>query len=353
MDTQLLDALNTGIVLLDEQRIPCWANEAARRITSMGMRHLASAPFEHWVAAGQAAELKESLSHCLSSGHSFTFRELIMTRDGLSTTTDASFSRLQEPVGGGRVLVEIAEVDQLLKITRDTRLISDEAGFRKLAQGLAHEVKNPLGGIKGAAQLLAKEEGAQHFSDYLGIIVSEADRLKALVDRLLGSPQAPVDELFNIHQVLERVRSLISAESGGEIHTVRDYDPSLPDVFGDRSQVLQATLNIAKNALEALTDAQTEAPCIRFITRAVRRAHPGTKGAHTLLQIRIEDNGPGIPDELKDRLFFPMVSGRPEGSGIGLSITQTIISRHEGWIEVQSDPGHTVFEIMLPFGVKR
>jgi two-component system nitrogen regulation sensor histidine kinase GlnL len=250
-------------------------------------------------------------------------------------------------------LVEIAEVDQLLKITRDTRLISDEAGFRKLAQGLAHEVKNPLGGIKGAAQLLAKEEGAQHFSDYLGIIVSEADRLKALVDRLLGSPQAPVDELFNIHQVLERVRSLISAESGGEIHTVRDYDPSLPDVFGDRSQVLQATLNIAKNALEALTDAQTEAPCIRFITRAVRRAHPGTKGAHTLLQIRIEDNGPGIPDELKDRLFFPMVSGRPEGSGIGLSITQTIISRHEGWIEVQSDPGHTVFEIMLPFGVKR
>lgn len=350
MDLRLLDALNTGIVLLDENRVPCWANEAARRITSMGMRQLASAPFEHWVAGGQSTELKESLTHCLGSGHSFTFRELILAREEQSTTTDASFSRLQEFVGAGRVLVEISEVDQLLKITRDNRLINDEAGFRKLVQGLAHEVKNPLGGIKGAAQLLSKEQGASGYADYLEIIVSESDRLKALVDKLLGSPQVPVDESFNIHQVLERVRSLISAESGGQIQTRRDYDPSLPEIRGDRSQLLQAVLNIAKNALEALIDSKTEDPCIRFMTRAVRRAHPGSRGAHTLLQIKIEDNGPGIPNDLKDRLFFPMVSGRPEGSGIGLSITQTIISRHEGWIEVHSEPGHTAFEIILPFG---
>lgn len=183
MDTRLLDALNTGIVLLDEERTVCWANEAATRITSMGMRQLASAPFESWVADGQASELKESLSHCIRSGHSFTFRELILIRDDFATTTDASFSRLQDPVGSGLVLVELSEVDQLLKISRDSRLLSDEAGFRKLAQGLAHEVKNPLGGIKGAAQLLAKEAGAAEFQEYLSIIISEADRLKELVDK--------------------------------------------------------------------------------------------------------------------------------------------------------------------------
>lgn len=314
---------------------------------------MASAPFESWVAEGQAAELQDSLSHCIHSGHSFTFRELILIRDDVATTTDASFSRLQDGVGEGRVLIELSEVDQLLKITRDNRILSDEAGFRKLAQGLAHEVKNPLGGIKGAAQLLAKEVGAQPFQDYLEIIISESDRLKALVDRLLGSPQAPVDEIFNIHQVLERARSLISAESGGVVITHRDYDPSLPEITGDRSQVFQAVLNIAKNALEAVTEAKTEAPIITFSTRAVRRAHPGAKGAQTFLRLRIEDNGPGIPEDLKDRLFFPMVSGRAQGSGIGLSITQTIVARHNGWIEVHSEPGHTAFDVILPFGEKR
>lgn len=350
MDTRLLDALNTGIVLLDEERTVCWANEAARRITSMGMRQLASAPFENWVAGGQASELKDSLSHCIRSGHSFTFRELILIRDDLSTTTDASFSRLQDPIDKSLVLVELSEVDQLLKITRDSRLLSDEEGFRKLARGLAHEVKNPLGGIKGAAQLLSKEAGAESFQDYLQIIISEADRLKELVDRLLGAPQANGHEEFNIHLILERARSLLGAESGGAVEMRRDYDPSLPEVHADRNQLFQAILNIAKNALEAVTESDTPTPWVKFSSRAIRRAHPGSKGAHTMLQIRIEDNGPGIPDDLKDRIFFPMVSGRAQGSGIGLSITQTIISRHHGWIEVVSEPGHTTIDVIMPFG---
>jgi two-component system nitrogen regulation sensor histidine kinase GlnL len=353
VDTRLLDALNTGIVLLDEHRVVCWANEAARRITSMGMRQLTSVPFEFWAAESQSTELQESLSHCLTSGHNFTFRELVLIRDNVATTTDASFSRLQGPKDQGCVLVELSEVDHLIKIARDNRLFSDEAGFRQLVHGLAHEVKNPLGGIKGAAQLLAKEAGASNYKDYLEIIISEADRLKALVDRLLGSPQSHAEETFNIHQILERTRSLISAESGGIILTQRDYDPSLPELTGDRSQLFQACLNIAKNALESVTEARSENPQITFNTRAVRRKHPGSRGADTLIRIRIEDNGPGIPDDLKDRLFFPMVSGRPQGSGIGLSITQTIISRHNGWIEVTSEPGYTAFDIFLPFGVNR
>lgn len=353
MDTTLLDALNTGIILLDEHRITCWANEAARRILSTGMRQLAASPFEAWVANGQLEELKESLKHCLKSGHNFTFRELTLVRDDSTTTVDASFSRLQTESGRVQVLIELSEVDQLLKITRDNRLFNDEAGFRKLVQGLAHEVKNPLGGIKGAAQLLAKEQGAAGFQDYLDVIIAEADRLKALVDRLLGSPDPIIEAPFNIHQILERARTLISAESGGRIVTRRDYDPSLPELIGDQSQIFQAILNVGKNALEALTEAEVAAPEICFSTRAVRRAHPGTKTAQTLIRIRIEDNGPGIPSDLKERLFFPMVSGRAQGSGIGLSITQTIVARHHGWIEVHSEPGRTLFDLILPFGDSR
>lgn len=219
-------------------------------------------------------------------------------------------------------------------------------------QGLAHEIKNPLGGIKGAAQLLAKEVGANGYADYLDVIVSEADRLKTLVDRLLGSPASLEHEPVNIHQLLERTRALLLAESNEQIVITRDYDPSLPEIIGDRGQMQQAILNIAKNALEALTESVTIAPEIRFQTRAVRRSIAGSLGrqSRTLLQIRIEDNGPGIPTELTDRLFFPMVSGRAQGSGIGLSISQTIVHRHHGWIEVASKPGRTQFDIIVPFG---
>ena len=351
MDTRLFDALNTGIVLLNEERIAFWANEAAKRITSMGLRQLALEPFEFWVADNQTLELRNSLYHCFTNDHNFTFRELCFTRDGQITTTDASFSRLQNPPEKGAILVELSEVDQLLKITRDTRNFSDEAGFRKLAQGLAHEVKNPLGGIKGAAQLLAKEKGAEDFQDYLSIIIQETDRLKELVDRLLGSPTAHYNETFNIHLILERARSLLNAESAGTIQMQRDYDPSLPEITADRNQLFQAILNIAKNALEAITESDTDQPSwVRFSTRAIRATKPGSRHAHTILRIRIEDSGPGIPNDLKDRIFFPMVSGRAKGSGIGLSVTQTIISRHHGWIEVASKPGHTSIDVFLPFG---
>ncbi len=350
MDTRLVDALNTGIILLDSERFACWANEAAGRITSMGVRQLASEPFEHWVVHEQARELKNSLHHCILNDHSFTFRELIIARDEQVATVDASFSRFQSPLAGGLVLVELSEVDQLLKISRDSKTLSDEEGFRKLAQGLAHEVKNPLGGIKGAAQLLSKEEGAERFNDFLSIIIQEADRLKELVDRLLGSSHTYKNETFNIHLILERTRLLLNAESAGSVEMKRDYDPSLPSIRADQNQLFQAILNIAKNSLEALTESNTNQPCVQFITRAIRRVHPNSRRAQTMLCIRIKDNGPGIPDDLKDRIFFPMVSGRAQGSGIGLSVTQTIIARHKGWIEVASKMGDTTIDVILPFG---
>ena len=351
MDTQLLDALNTGIILLNKNRVAIWANDAAKRITTMGLRQLASEPSEYWVSDSQMSELRTSLFHCIRSDHNFTFRELIFTRDGQKTTTDVSFSRLLNPLEEGMVLVELSEVEQLLKITRDTRTLSYEEGFRKVAQGLAHEVKNPLGGIKGAAQLLAKEKGAQNFQEYLLIIIQEADRLKELVDRLLGNSHAPENKTFNIHLILERVRALLDAESAGRVKIERDYDPSLPEITADQHQLLQAILNIAKNALEAVTESDINQPSlIRFTTRVIRRTQPGSRRSQAMLCIRIEDNGPGIPTDLKDRIFFPMVSGRAQGSGIGLSVTQTIISRHRGWIEVVSEPGNTTIDVILPFG---
>ena len=352
MDTRLFDALNTGIILLDTNHRAIWVNESARRITSMGLRQLASVPFESWVTVSQSLELAQSLKHLVHTLYGFTYRELVLVRDEHQVTADASFSCLDPPLGDAVILVELSEVDQLLKISRYSRKVSDEEGFRKLVQGLAHEIKNPLGGIKGAAQLLAKEVGANGYADYLDVIVSEADRLKTLVDRLLGSPARLEHEPVNIHQLLERTRALLLAESNEQIVITRDYDPSLPEIIGDRGQMQQAILNIAKNALEALTESVTIAPEIRFQTRAVRRSIAGSLGrqSRTLLQIRIEDNGPGIPTELTDRLFFPMVSGRAQGSGIGLSISQTIVHRHHGWIEVASKPGRTQFDIIVPFG---
>ncbi|NBS11204.1 MAG: PAS domain-containing sensor histidine kinase [Gammaproteobacteria bacterium] len=352
MDTRLFNALNTGIILLDATHRALWVNESARRITSMGLRQLASVPFESWVTESQVDELSQSLTHLVNELYGFTYRELVLVRDGHQVTADASFSYLDPPIGDAIILVELAEVDQLLKISRDSRKVSDEEGFRKLVQGLAHEIKNPLGGIKGAAQLLAKEAGANGYADYLDVIVSEADRLKSLVDRLLGSPARLEHEPVNMHQLLERTRALLLAESNEQVSIIRDYDPSLPEIMGDRGQIQQAILNIAKNALEALTESATANPEIRFQTRAVRRSVAGSLGRQnrTLLQIRIEDNGPGIPSELTDRLFFPMVSGRAQGSGIGLSISQTIIHRHHGWIEVSSRPGQTQFDLIVPFG---
>ena len=202
MDTRLFDALNTGIILLDTNHRAIWVNESARRITSMGLRQLASVPFESWVTVSQSLELAQSLKHLVHTLYGFTYRELVLVRDEHQVTADASFSCLDPPLGDAVILVELSEVDQLLKISRDSRKVSDEEGFRKLVQGLAHEIKNPLGGIKGAAQLLAKEVGANGYADYLDVIVSEADRLKTLVDRLLGSPARLEHEPVNIHQLL-------------------------------------------------------------------------------------------------------------------------------------------------------
>jgi len=239
--------------------------------------------------------------------------------------------------------------DRLLRITKEEAQLSKQETTKLLVRGLAHEIKNPLGGIRGAAQLLSRELPEEHLKDYTNVIIEEADRLRNLVDRMLGSNKLPSLAMTNVHEVLERVCSLVDAESQGRITLVRDYDPSIPEVLVDREQMIQAVLNIVRNAMQALTSGnEAHMGRITLRTRALRQFTIGHTRHRLVVKTEIIDNGPGIPPELQDTLFYPMVSGRPDGTGLGLAITQNIISQHQGLIECESHPGHTVFSIFLP-----
>ena len=227
---------------------------------------------------------------------------------------------------------------------------------KTLIRGLAHEIKNPLGGIRGAAQLLDDEIAGQSLDgetrELCQIIMTETDRLRNLVDRLLGPNQVPTYAQISIHEVTERVVALMQAELQGQIEIIRDYDPSIPSIEGDFEQLIQAVLNVARNAMQALIDAQQEAPKITFRTRVNRSFTIGGERHKMICKVEIIDNGPGVSEEIKEQIFFPMISGRKQGSGLGLTIAQNAINGHQGIIECDSRPGDTCFSIYLPIKVK-
>lgn len=244
------------------------------------------------------------------------------------------------------LLLELQPVDRLLKISREESLHHAQETNREMIRGLAHEIKNPLGGVRGAAQLLARELPDEHLTEYTNIIIREADRLRDLVDRLLGPNQHLDTRQLSIHEVLEHVLNLIGAESANRINLVRDYDPSLPDVIGDRSQLIQAVLNIVRNALQA---APSEEDCVITLrTRPQRQLTIGAQRHRLVCRVDIEDNGPGVPEDMLQTIFMPMVTGRAEGTGLGLTIAQSIITRHGGLLECTSEPGCTRFTLYLP-----
>ena len=223
--------------------------------------------------------------------------------------------------------------------------------MRKLARGLAHEIKNPLGGLWGAAQLLDRQLADDEQREYTSVIMSEADRLRNLVDRILGPNGEVSFEPVNVHHVIERVVKLIEAEIPARIRFERSYDPSLPDVEADFERLVQATLNVLTNATLALKD--TPDPCISLATRVVRQFTIGPTRHRLVANVDFVDNGPGVPADIAERIFYPMISGRPEGSGLGLAITQTIVAQHNGLIECESEPGRTVFSVYLPVSQPR
>lgn len=250
----------------------------------------------------------------------------------------------------GEVVIEMLPVAQQARQEREERLLDQAQANKELIRNLAHEIKNPLGGIRGAAQLLEMEIDSRDLKEYTQVIIHEADRLQTLVDRLLAPHRRPhVVGDVNIHEVCERVRSLILAEFPKGLRVVRDYDTSLPEFRGDREQLIQAVLNIAHNACQALADRIAEGDAeLVMRTRIARQVTFGKQRYRLALELHVIDNGPGVPPSLKDRIFYPLVSGREGGSGLGLTLAQTFIGQHHGLIECESVPGRTDFKILIP-----
>ena len=251
---------------------------------------------------------------------------------------------------GGRILVEMIEIEQQTRQDREERTQGQVQANKELVRNLAHEIKNPLGGIRGAAQLLAMEVNSRELTEYTQVIIHEADRLQTLVDRLLAPHRRPhlVGDV-NLHEVCERVRSLILVEFPRGLSVERDYDTSLPEFRGDREQLIQAVLNIAQNATQALAE-QIDSGTARIVlrTRVARQVTVGKQRYRLALELHIEDNGPGVPEAIRDRIFHPLVSGRDGGSGLGLMLAQTFVQQHHGTIECDSTPGRTVFKLLIP-----
>lgn len=241
------------------------------------------------------------------------------------------------------LLVELMAVDRLLRISREEGLLNSHETTRAVIRGLAHEIKNPLGGVRGAAQLLARELPDESLTEYTQIIIREADRLRDLVDRLLGPNQQLEPQVLNIHEVLEHVRNLIEAEAPGTVTFIRDYDPSLPEFAYDKSQLIQSVLNVVRNAVQA-----SESCTITLRTRSQRQFTVGNQRHRLMCRCDIIDDGPGIPENIRHAVFAPMVTGRADGTGLGLSIAQSIITRHGGVLECESEPGKTQFTFYLP-----
>ena len=338
---EVLDQLATAVVVLDNMLRVTYLNQAAEslfgksahRVVGQEVRQLYIDPAE------QATVLRNTLN----SGQPFTKREAVLLSNG-QRRQRAHYS--VERLGTDALLIEIEPLDRFLRINRDDQHVALQETTRKLVRGLAHEIKNPLGGIRGAAQLLDRELGSGAEREYTRVIIDEADRLRNLVDRMLGSNEKPRFESLNIHRVLERVVQLIDAEAPDRIAFARDYDLGLPELEGDFGKLVQACLNIMRNAEQAL--AGIEDPRIELTTRAVRQFTIGPHRHRVVVRVDVVDNGPGIPADIADRIYYPMISGRPEGTGLGLSITQTIVGQHHGVLECDSMPGRTVFSLYLP-----
>jgi two-component system nitrogen regulation sensor histidine kinase GlnL len=250
----------------------------------------------------------------------------------------------------GELVIEMSPLEQQVRQDREERLLDQAQANKELIRNLAHEIKNPLGGIRGAAQLLQMEVESRDLIEYTQVIIHEADRLQTLVDRLLAPHRRPhVVGDVNIHEVCERVRSVILAEFPRDLHIERDFDVSIPEFRGDREQLIQATLNIVHNAAQALAERRAAGDAqITFRTRIARQVIFNKQWYRLALELHVIDNGPGVPDAIKDRIFYPLVSGREGGTGLGLTLAQTFVQQHHGVIECDSVPGRTDFKILIP-----
>ena len=344
---EAFDQLATMVALIDPQGQCLLANSALENTLGASRRALQRGTVFEWLT--EAAPLRETLL-AVSSNQVATSRFDALMRRGPTSPELPVHVIVSQTEWPKRVLVEMIEIEQQTRLDREERAHSLAQSNKDLVRNLAHEIKNPLGGIRGAAQLLAMELTSRDLTEYTRVIIQEADRLQALVDRLLAPHRRPhvVDDV-NIHEVCERVRSLILAEFPRGLAVARDYDTSIPEFRGDREQLIQAVLNIVHNATHALAERIAKADAKLVLrTRVARQATFGRQRFRLALELHIEDNGPGVPEDIRDRIFHPLVSGREGGSGLGLTLAQTFVQQHHGTIECDSAPGRTVFRILIP-----
>jgi len=343
MHKRILDHLNSAILLFDQDLNLAYINTSGEVLLADSANQLLGQHAQDLFKTSDPA-LLANLKLSLTMAEPLLDRALSLNRIGQTVTITFSATPILSGEGRTEILVELLQVDNHLRISKEEQLLSQQNTARLLVRGLAHEIKNPLGGLRGAAQLLDLELIDPDLKEYTGIIIAESDRLQGLMDKMLGPNKLPNKKPLNIHEVLERVRQLVEAETSGSLLILCDYDPSIPELKADKDQLIQAVLNIVRNAVQAVDGAGV----IRIKTRIKRNVTIGRKCHKLTVKIDITDNGPGIDAEMMNQIFYPMITGRPEGTGLGLSIAHSLISQHSGLIECQSEPGNTTFSILLP-----
>lgn len=339
----ILDHLTNALLVFDSANRLTYINPAGEMLFAVSRRQIlgtrARSIFTH-----ADRPIEADFKRAFQRGEILTRRNLALLTPTHPSTVNLTIVPILEGEAATSVIVEIEQLDRHLRISMEEQILAQQNAGRMLLRGLAHEIKNPLGGIRGAAQLLDRELPEYELREYTRIIMDESDRLQSLVDRMLG-PNKPVSmALINIHRILERVRHLVRVEVPSGVFIDRDYDPSIPMIMGDGDLLIQAILNIVRNAAQAVG----EKGSILIKTRIDRQVTIGHRRNRMAVKIDVVDDGPGIPQGLLGQIFYPMVTGRAEGTGLGLSIAQSLINQHGGLIECLSEPGHTVFSIFLP-----
>ncbi|WP_019029505.1 nitrogen regulation protein NR(II) [Colwellia piezophila] len=337
----LASQLVTAVIILNQELTIVYVNPAAEAILNKSLYRLYEVSIETIFANTSICNTR--LKQLLTTGQEFTDSDIVVELSESHRFTAEVTASSIEFEKAPHVLLEFKQIDQQKQISLEVFQHQQWLAARDLIKGLAHEIKNPLGGLRGAAQLLSMEINTEQ-QEYTNMIIEQADRLTNLVDRLLGPNQLPQMQVQNVHGILEKVCQLVSYSNGQKINLLRDYDPSLPAVECDQEKLQQAVLNIVNNAIQAIDEVHD----ITLKTRIASNKTIHGKRIKLAVQISIIDNGPGIPNKIQDTLFYPMVSGRSNGTGLGLSISQTLINQHQGKLSCHSRPGHTEFTILLP-----
>lgn len=345
--SNLMDMMACAIVVLDHTMCITYMNQAAEMLFGQSLQRMRHVKITYLVHSEEFLHLLQQV--IAMSGPQAVREQILQLFDDQSVTLDCVITPIHEPdtpelLPPDGLLLELQRVDRQLRIVREKQILNQQQAAHELVRGISHEIKNPLGGIRGAAQLLEAELEDSSLKEYTQIIISEADRLKNLVNSILGPGKVPRRESVNIHEVLEHVRQLVEIENSKTLHFIRDYDPSIPEFEGDRGHMVQVCLNIVKNAVRAVKGDGT----VWLRTRVLRQFTMQKHRYRLVLRTEICDNGEGVPEHLQDKIFLPMVSGHPGGSGLGLAIAQSLVRQHGGLIQCESIPGRTCFSILIP-----